>query len=52
MIVLVHHSCRTLSTYTVHLQELIIHEAQKEGHGALSKAVFCPRVKKRVSLNS
>lgn len=52
MILLVRHSCGTMSTYTVHLQDLIIHEAEKEGHGALSKAVFCPRVKKRVSLNS
>lgn len=46
MILLVCHSCGTLSTYTVHLKELIIHEAKKEGHGAFSRAAFCPGVGK------
>lgn len=30
MMLLVRHSCGTLSTYTVRLQDLIIHEAEKE----------------------
>lgn len=47
MILLVCHSCGTLSTYTVHLQQLILHEAKKGGRRAFSKSAFCPRREKK-----
>lgn len=51
MLLLACHNCGALGTYTVRLQELVIHEqGKKKGHGDFSKAVFCPEAEDKDTL--